>query len=211
MTPQSPTDTYTFFATCARNTEGLLLEELQALGAARATETRAGASFEGPLSDAYKVCLWSRVASRVLLRMKTFPMRTADDLYEAVRRVPWEDHVDLGGTIAVEVTSAMTQGPLANLNTHFAEQRVKDAVVDRFRERPGGRPGVDLTHPDLRTQHSSGTRRLSSPKPCSVWTFGRRAAPTGLSAGRSRSSPQREPRRSHPDAGQLAADRGRRR
>jgi 23S rRNA (guanine2445-N2)-methyltransferase / 23S rRNA (guanine2069-N7)-methyltransferase len=146
----SPTDTYAFFATCARNTEGLLLEELQALGAARATETRAGASFEGPLSQAYKVCLWSRVASRVLLRLKTFPVGDPDALYEVVREVPWEDHLDPRGTMAVEVTSAITQGPLANLNTHFAEQRIKDAVVDRFRDRTGGRPGVDLARPDLR-------------------------------------------------------------
>ena len=150
MVAQSPADIHTFFATCARNTEGLLLDEVRALGATNATETRAGASFEGPLSQAYRVCLWSRVASRVLLRLKTFPVGDPDALYEAVRQIPWEDHLDRRGTMAVEVTSAITQGPLASLNTHFAEQRIKDAVVDRFRDRTGERPGVDLARPDLR-------------------------------------------------------------
>ncbi len=150
MAPQSPTDVHTFFATCARNTEGLLLEELKTLGASGAIETRAGASFEGTLGQAYKVCLWSRVASRILLRLKTFPVGDPDALYEAVRQVSWEDHLDRRGTMAVEVTSAITQGPLANLNTHFAEQRIKDAVVDRFRERTGERPGVDLARPNVR-------------------------------------------------------------
>ena len=63
----------------------------------------------------------------------------------------WEDHLSAQGTLAVEVTSTIAQGPLAQLNTHFAEQRIKDAVVDRFRARPGTRPGVDLArarHPD---------------------------------------------------------------
>ena len=97
MTHHPPTETHSFFATCARNTEDLLRDELKALGVARATETRAGVSFEGPLSTAYRVCLWSRVASRVLLRLGSFPMKSVDDLYQAVRRVQWEDHVDVGG------------------------------------------------------------------------------------------------------------------
>jgi 23S rRNA (guanine2445-N2)-methyltransferase / 23S rRNA (guanine2069-N7)-methyltransferase len=62
----------------------------------------------------------------------------------------WEEHLAASGTLAVEVTSTVRQGPLAGLNTHFAEQRVKDAVVDRFRERSGTRPGVDLARPDIR-------------------------------------------------------------
>ena len=64
--------------------------------------------------------------------------------------MPWEDHLSASGTLAVEVTSTVRQGPLATLNTHFAEQRVKDAVVDRFRANTGTRPGVDLARPDIR-------------------------------------------------------------
>jgi len=141
---------HSFFATCPRSTEGLLLEELRSLGAVDAAETRAGVAFGGPLSLAYRACLWSRVASRVLLRIASFSASSPDDLYEGIHGMAWEDHLDARGTLAVEVTSTIRHGPLAQLNTHFAEQRVKDAVVDRFRARVGVRPGVDLARPNIR-------------------------------------------------------------
>ena len=142
--------THAFFATCPRNTEGLLLQELRGLGASDAAETRAGVSFTGPLGLAYRACLWSRVASRVLLSLVSFPVSTVEDLYSAAHDLAWEDHLTTDGTLAVDVTSAISRGPLTTLNTHFAEQRVKDAVVDRFRARYGSRPGVDLARPDVR-------------------------------------------------------------
>ncbi len=150
MAQHHPLGDHTFFATCPRNTEGLLLDDLRALGAKDAAETRAGASFSGPLELGYRACLWSRIASRVLMRMVAFPVFAVDDLYEGTSAIAWEDHLDHRGTLAVEVTSSIKQGPLAQLNTHFAEQRVKDAVVDRFRARTGTRPGVDLARPDVR-------------------------------------------------------------
>ncbi len=127
-----------------------MLDELRALGAADATETRGGVSFTGPLELAYRACLWSRVASRVLLHLATLPLTGLDDLYRGTADLPWEDHLAVEGTVAVEVTSTIRRGQLAQLNTHFAEQRVKDAVVDRFRARTGARPGVDLARPDIR-------------------------------------------------------------
>jgi len=139
-----------FFATCPRNTEGLLLGELRALGIADARETRAGIAFTTTLPMAYRVCLWSRVASRVLMQLTSFPAAGPDDLYEGAGAVAWEEHLAASGILAVEATTVVRQGPLANLNTHFAEQRVKDAVVDRFRARTGTRPGVDLARPDVR-------------------------------------------------------------
>ncbi len=139
-----------FFATSLRNTEGLLLDELRSLGATDAAETRGGVAFTGALSLAYRVCLWSRVAGRVLLRLASFAAESPDDLYAAVHELPWEDHMSVTGTLAVEVTSAVSRGPFAQVNTHFVEQRVKDAVVDRFRAQTGSRPGVDLARPDIR-------------------------------------------------------------
>jgi len=141
---------FAFFATCPRNTEGLLLDELRALGAGDAAETRAGVHFTGNLPLAYRACLWSRVASRVLLRLESCPVEGIEDLYECVYDLPWEDHLNVSGTVAVEVTTTIRRGPLADLNTHFAEQRVKDAVVDRFRVRTRSRPSVDLARPDVR-------------------------------------------------------------
>jgi 23S rRNA (guanine2445-N2)-methyltransferase / 23S rRNA (guanine2069-N7)-methyltransferase len=150
MRTPSAGDDLAFFATCPRNTEGLLLDELRALGAPEVAETRAGVAFRGPLQTAYRACLWSRVASRVLLHLHSCPVASPDELYECVVELPWEDHLLVSGTLAVEVTTTIKRGPLADLNTHFAEQRVKDAVVDRFRARSGTRPGVDLARPDIR-------------------------------------------------------------
>ena len=150
MSERLPTDHLRFFATCPRNTEGLLLDELRALGAPETAETRSGIAFSGPLSLAYRACLWSRVASRVLLRLTSFPVSEPDHIYEGINSLAWEDHLSVEGTLAAEVTSTVKQGPLATLNTHFAEQRIKDAVVDRFRARTGTRPGVDLARPDVR-------------------------------------------------------------
>ncbi|MCE5252595.1 MAG: bifunctional 23S rRNA (guanine(2069)-N(7))-methyltransferase RlmK/23S rRNA (guanine(2445)-N(2))-methyltransferase RlmL [Actinomycetia bacterium] len=150
MPGPAPTQRHQFFATCPRNTEGLLLEELRSLGAADAAETRAGVAFSGELALAFRACLWSRVASRIILKLSSFAITGPDDLYEAVHGLPWEDHLDVSGTLAVEATSTVRQGPLARLNTHFAEQRVKDAIVDRFRAKTGKRPGVELRRPDVR-------------------------------------------------------------
>ncbi len=150
MTTPTPTDAPAFFATCPRNTEGLLFDELRALGASGVAETRAGVAFDGPLQLAYRACLWSRVASRVLLRLHSCHVAAVDDLYDCAYDLAWEDHLDASGTLAIEVTSTIKRGPLADLNTHYAEQRVKDAVVDRFRARCGTRPGVDLARPDIR-------------------------------------------------------------
>ncbi len=150
MTTPGSYAAHPFFATCPRNTEGLLLDELRSLGAVEPRETRGGVSFGGPLETAYRVCLWSRVASRVLQRLCAVDIESADDLYEAVHSLPWEERLATTGTLAVDVTSAVRRGPLAQVNTHFLEQRVKDGIVDRFRARTGSRPGVDLVRPDLR-------------------------------------------------------------
>jgi len=150
MTTPGSFAAYPFFATCPRNTEGLLLDELRSLKAVDVREARGGVYFDGTVEPAYRVCLWSRVASRVLQRLCAVSIESADDLYEAVRSLPWEDHLAPTGTLAVDVTSAVRRGPLAQVNTHFLEQRVKDGVVDRFRLRTGARPSVDLIRPDLR-------------------------------------------------------------
>lgn len=135
-----------FFATAPKGLEGLLLDELRALGASDAREHRAGCAFRGDLALAYRVCLWSRVASRVLFPLVRLPAADADQLYEGVRSVLWTDHLDPDGTLAVDVA---VRGS-SNLHTHYVALRVKDALVDQFRERFGVRPSVDLDRPSLR-------------------------------------------------------------
>src|SRR5262245_49198569 len=125
-----------FFATTAKGLEDLLAGELRELGAERVALARAGVSFAGPLEVAYRACLWSRVANRVLLPLASFPAETADALYSGVRSVAWADHVGRRGTIAVDC--ATSQSRLAH--SHYAALKTKDAIVDQMRERAGVRP-----------------------------------------------------------------------
>lgn len=135
-----------FFATTAKGCEALLADELRALGASEVKETRAGAAFSGDLSTAYRVCLWSRVASRVLLRLARFSADSPDALYEGVEHLAWHEHIAPDGTLAVDAN--IVDAPVAH--PHYAALRVKDAVVDRLRARFGTRPSVDTERPQVR-------------------------------------------------------------
>jgi 23S rRNA (guanine2445-N2)-methyltransferase / 23S rRNA (guanine2069-N7)-methyltransferase len=135
-----------FFATCPRGLSDLLAGELRALGASAVREHPAGASFRGDLATGYRACLWSRTASRVLLTLLRIEVEDADGLYQGVYEVPWEEHMSVDGTLAVDAV-----GTGAGIHHgRFAAQKVKDAVVDRFRRESGRRPSVAPERPDLR-------------------------------------------------------------
>ena len=136
----------TFIATAPEGIEPLLAAELTALGAAAIKPGRGGIRVQGALELAYRACLWLRTASRVLLPLAEFPVAEVDALYAGIHALPWEDHLAPDGTLAVEFT-----GTGSGIDhSHYGAQRVKDAIVDRFRERCGQRPGVDRNQPDLR-------------------------------------------------------------
>lgn len=135
-----------YFATAPKHLESLLADELRALGLTEVTETRGGARFGGPLTDAYRACLWSRVANRVLLSLASFPAESPDALYAGAGDVPWEDHLTLACTFSVQLDCSQSRIS----HSQFGALRVKDAVVDRFRARTGERPNVDTERPDVR-------------------------------------------------------------
>ncbi len=135
-----------FFATCPKGLEYLLRDELKALGADDVREARAGVHFRGTLEAAMRACLWSRLASRILLPLGEF--EAADDaaVYAGVQAIDWSQHLMADGTLAVDVTLAAGDKG----HSRFLAQRVKDAVVDQFRARGQGRPDVDVEQPDVR-------------------------------------------------------------
>jgi 23S rRNA (guanine2445-N2)-methyltransferase / 23S rRNA (guanine2069-N7)-methyltransferase len=135
-----------FFATVPKNMESFLMNELISLGALKVNETRAGASFEGSMELAYRVCLWSRIANRVLLPIRQFPAETPEALYEGIRDIPWDDHLENSGTLAVEFNTSRS----AITHTKYGALKVKDGIVDFFRDKTGTRPSVDLGTPDVR-------------------------------------------------------------
>jgi len=139
-------DTHTFFAPTAKRMEELLATELRALGASSVHAERAGTSFRGSLEVAYRACLWSRIANRVLLPLATFPAPTPHALYEGARTIRWADHLSARHTLAVDCATS-TSGIT---HSHFAALKTKDAIVDQLRECTGARPSIDVARPDVR-------------------------------------------------------------
>jgi 23S rRNA (guanine2445-N2)-methyltransferase / 23S rRNA (guanine2069-N7)-methyltransferase len=135
-----------YFATCPKGLEYLLRDELIAMGAVDVRETLAGAHFSGTLETAYRACLWSRLASRILLPLADFDAADDDALYRGVQSIDWSTHLAAHGTLSVDAGTALSK----LTHSQFIAQRVKDAVVDQFRQRDGNRPGVDTDEPDIR-------------------------------------------------------------
>ncbi len=136
-----------FTITTARGMLPLLEKELMQLGLRSIKREKGHIRLLGTLEDAYRVCLWSRIAIRVLLPIAHFSARTTDELYAAIADLPWEDHIEAqDSTIAVDFNSVRSKIH----HSQFGAQRVKDAIVDRFRQQTGQRPSVDLFQPDLR-------------------------------------------------------------
>jgi 23S rRNA (guanine2445-N2)-methyltransferase / 23S rRNA (guanine2069-N7)-methyltransferase len=134
------------FASCPPGVADLTAAELRDCGAEQIREFKLGVQCEGSLETAYRACLWSRTASRIMMPLGSFPAPTPEALYEGVAAINWTDHVAPTGTLAVDLggsTSGIT-------HTHFGALKTKDAIVDHFRERTGERPSINLDQPDVR-------------------------------------------------------------
>jgi len=135
-----------FFASCPKGFEDLLRIELEQLGIENVKSSFSGVPFEGELKDAYKACLWSRLASRILMPLLTFEAKDEDELYKQVQSIDWSEHLDIDGTLAVNaqlINCSMN-------NSQYASLKVKDAIVDQYMERHDARPSVDRETPDVR-------------------------------------------------------------
>jgi 23S rRNA (guanine2445-N2)-methyltransferase / 23S rRNA (guanine2069-N7)-methyltransferase len=134
------------FASCPPGVADLTAAELRDCGATQIREFKLGVQFEGSLETAYRACLWSRTASRVLMPLGSFPAATPEALYQGVSAIDWADHLSPNGTLAIDLGGA-TSGIT---HTHFGALKTKDAIVDQFRQRTGERPSIDLERPDVR-------------------------------------------------------------
>lgn len=135
-----------FFATCPRGLEPVLVDELTALGAAQATPTGGGVSFQADWLTAAQANRLSRVASRILWRVGEARYRSEDDIYRAAAALPWGQWMDVDGTLRVDVSATGAQVK----SLEFITLKVKDAVCDHFRRLTGRRPSVDTRRPDHR-------------------------------------------------------------
>ena len=139
--------TYQLFATTPKAMEDILADELRSLGCDKVKSTIAGAYFEGDLTNAYRVCLWSRIANRVLLQLSTFKVTSQDDLYQGISKINWFEHLKPEGSFAVTFNAKNSE---AINNTHFGALKVKDAVVDQMRAKFQIRPNINTEQPDIR-------------------------------------------------------------
>lgn len=139
------TPSFQFFATAPKGLELLLVDELRALGASDAAEKLAGVTFSGDITLAYKACLWSRFANRILLHLASKPAATPEALYAGVQSIQWGEHINPEGTLSVHCVCSQS-----SINhSLFAAQKVKDAIVDQLRTKYGVRPNVAREHPDV--------------------------------------------------------------
>ena len=135
-----------WFAACPKGIEALLAAELSALGAAKTRETVAGVYFTGPVALAYRACLWSRLANRILLPVARLEAADSDVLYQQLRGVDWAALFGPQQSFAIDFSGENRQ----IRNTQFGAQRSKDAIVDWFSDTLGQRPPVARKDPDIR-------------------------------------------------------------
>jgi 23S rRNA (guanine2445-N2)-methyltransferase / 23S rRNA (guanine2069-N7)-methyltransferase len=146
MTDTIPTKAQSFFATCPLGVVDLLAAELKACGATRAREMKAGVEFDGTLETAYRACLWSRTASRILMPITQVAAHDANAMYQGLQRIDWSQHLAPAGSLVVDFQGTS----LGVKHTQFGALKTKDAIVDQFREKFGERPSVDTQTPDVR-------------------------------------------------------------
>ena len=124
---------------CAKGTEALLADEIRHLGGNVDKENHIGVYWHGDLEAAYKVCLWSRLASRLLLPLHECQVDSVDEMYRMAKSVDWPSLFPVDATFRIDFHGSSR---FIN-NTQFGAQKIKDAVVDCFREKVGARPDVD--------------------------------------------------------------------
>lgn len=126
--------------------ETILADELRALGAADVTTSRRVVTFRGDKELMYRANFALRTAIRILKPIKHFHANSADDVYNAVSKIDWSQYIKEGKTFSVDAVVYSNEFR----NSRFVTYKVKDAIVDQFRERTGQRPNISVSNPDIR-------------------------------------------------------------
>ena len=134
-----------YFAQLADDIKDIAEIELLELGAVDTSHSYRGVYFNADQESIYRINLHSRLINRVLAPLKTFDCHSDNYLYKVGKQIRWENFLNSEQTLAV--FASVTQ---SNINhSKFAALRLKDAIVDYFRERDGKRPSIDRRNPDL--------------------------------------------------------------
>ncbi|MDZ4700015.1 MAG: THUMP domain-containing protein [Rhodothermales bacterium] len=134
-----------FFAQIAHSTEELGALELTELGARGVSTSYRGIFFDANPPSLYRIVYGSRLITRVLAPIAAFHCHNPDYLYRTAMGIEWTDFMQADQTFAVSANVSNSK----IRHSKYAALRIKDAIVDQFRERTGGRPDVDTREPDL--------------------------------------------------------------
>lgn len=137
---------HSLFITCPKGIEGLLQDELVALGALASKQTVGGVHCEASQEVMYRICLWSRLGNRVLLPLTKGSVSESQDCYDLCASIPWAELFKRGSTLAVSFTGQST----FIRNTVYGAQLLKDAIVDTLRTALQERCDIDPKNPNCR-------------------------------------------------------------
>ncbi|WP_298440071.1 bifunctional 23S rRNA (guanine(2069)-N(7))-methyltransferase RlmK/23S rRNA (guanine(2445)-N(2))-methyltransferase RlmL [uncultured Ferrimonas sp.] len=135
-----------YYAAVPKGLEYLLVDELTALGAEQVHEGQAVVHFHAELAVAYRICLWSRLASRIVNVIAEVPAKTAEQMYSNVKNLYWPAVFSNHATFVVDFHG----GNRDIRNSAFGALKVKDGIVDAFMEHSGVRPSVSKAEPDVK-------------------------------------------------------------
>lgn len=146
---------FDLFCSCPLGLENALHQELKEIFQTNTSEkiktahqftiATGGIFWPGTLSMAMMINLYSRIASRVLIKLKEGFYQNENDIYNVAKSYPWENWINSKKTIRVHCHAKKTH--LVSVN--FITLRIKDAICDRLREKEGERPSVDTLNPDI--------------------------------------------------------------
>jgi putative N6-adenine-specific DNA methylase len=126
--------------------EPVLAKELTQIGAGNVKAGRRMVSFTGDKELLYRANFQLHTAIRILKPIKHFKALSADDVYEAVKSVDWSQYLTADKTFAVDSVVFSEEFR----HSKFVAYKVKDAIVDQFREKAGQRPNISISNPDIR-------------------------------------------------------------
>lgn len=137
-----------FWALTSKGVEELLADEIRAYQGEVLKVSMGVVRFKADVKTAYTLCLWSRLATRIMRLIQSEPVTAESDIYQIASKIDWGQLMSVRQTLAVDCVG---KHPKID-NTQYGGMRLKDAIVDQFREETGQRPDVDRLTPDVRFQ-----------------------------------------------------------
>jgi len=138
--------TETFHAKTLKGFENILADELRALGAENVEPVNRGVNFSGGRAMLYKANYCLRTALRILMPIARFNAYNEQRLYSSISKIDWSEYMTVKKTFAIDAVVFSK----VFTNSLFVEQKIKDAIVDQFRDKSSIRPSVNTKSPDIR-------------------------------------------------------------